>query len=427
MTLPAAAAAGAAYDVDQQIASRWSYWPVAFAGGNLVVISNVPLPLSGVQFSHAMREVGEFKAALQLADDEVRKMYPWDKIIPRKTGIVVVHEQYDTAARQWVSEAVNAYVVYAAPTDPSTARMDITAFSVESVWARRLITKAMSWTSQDQQVIAADLLDPAKFSQIPLGSGTFTGWINVDPPTIPTGVARTHSYEVGQETNLLQAHQDRSQLATNSYEWTTGVRVLSGSSASAATSFRSQYVMAFPKLGRRRTDEFPLPRLRYDIGGAGNVISFQVTRDGSTVPNIVWGRGAGYEDLQTTAMIDNTDQYGNKEWDYGYLQSEARYSNPDVKDANTLRDHMYRLMWDKLGSERWLASLKIRGDLPPYFGSYVIGDDMLLETNDLTWPPDWYVDGVVELPGRIYGWTVQPQQGKQAETIDLIVGGGLPV
>lgn len=421
------AAAVAPYDVEHQVASRWSYWPVAFAGGNLVVISNVPLPLSGVAFSKGMREVGEFKAALQLADSEVREIYPWDKIIPRKTGIVVVHEQYDVDAQRWVSEAADFYVVYAAPSYPATGRMDITAHSVESVWARRLITKAMSWTNQDQRTIAADLLNPALFSEIPLGVDTFTGWITVDPPTVPTGVTRTHSYDKGQETNLLQAHQDRSQLATNSYEWTTSVRVLSGASAIAATSFRPQFVLGFPKLGRRRTDEFPLPRLRYDTGGQGNVVSFEVTRDGSTVPNIVWGRGAGYEDLQTTALVTNIDQYGKNEWDYGYLQSEARYSNPDVRDTNTLRDHMYRLMWDKLGSERWLAKLRIRGDLPPYFGSYVIGDDILLETNDLTWPSDWYTDGVVELPGRIYGWVVTPPQGKQSETVDLIVGGGLPV
>lgn len=424
MTTPTAAAA---YDADQQVPSRWTYWPVSFAGGNLVVISNVSLPLSGVQFARAMREVGEFRAALQLTDDEVQEIYPWDKIIPRKTGIVAVRETFDFSAGRWVSEAVDFFVVYAAPTNIATGRMEITAFSVESVWARRLITKAMSWTNQDQQAIAADLLDPAEFSQIPLGSGTFTGWINVDPPTTPTGVTRTHSYDEGQETNLLQAHQDRSQLATNSYEWTTSVRVLSGASAIEATSFRPQFVLGFPMLGRRRTDEFPLPRLRFDVGGYGNVMSYAVTRDGATVPNIVWGRGAGYEDLQTQALVVNVDQYGKYEWDYGYLMSETRYSNPDVKDVNTLADHMYRLMWDKLGSERWLASLKVRGDLPPYFGTYAIGDDILLETNDRTWPSDWYVDGVVEIPGRIYGWTVTPQQGDTAETIDLIVGGGLPV
>lgn len=410
----------------QQAEVRYTYWPVNFAMGNLTVISNVPLPLSGVAYSKAMREVGELRASLQLADPFVRELYPWDKIIPRKTAIVVVREQYISG--QWVAQAQDAYTVYGAPSDPATGRQTIVAHStVEAMWARRLITKAMSWTDQDQTVIAADLCDPAKFSLVALGANPWPGYITVDPPTAMTGVLRTHSYAEGQETNLLEAHQARSQLATNSYEWTTGLRILSGESAVSAQAFRPVYVMGFPKLGRRRTADFPMPMLTHDRAGTGNVSSLKVNRDGTAVPNIVWGRGDGYEDLQVKARIDNVDQYGKKEWEYGYLQSEERFSNPDVKNVSTLADHMYRLMWDRLGSERYLAEVVVRGDLPPYFGSYVVGDDILLRTNDLTWAPDWFVDGWVYLPGRIYGWTVGPPQGDQHESIHLLVGGGLPV
>lgn len=412
----------------QQAEVRYSYWPVNFAMGNLTVISNQPLPLSGVAFSKAMREVGELRASLQLADPSVRELYPWDKIIPRKTAIVVVREQRDLISGEWVAQAHDSYTVYGAPSDPATGRQTITAHSTpEAMWARRLITKAMSWTNQDQTVLAADLCDPAKFSLIPLGANPWPGYITVDPPTVMTGVLRTHSYAEGQETNLLEAHQARSQLATNSYEWTTGLRVLSGASAVSAQAFRPVYVMGFPQLGRRRTSTFPMPMLTYDIAGTGNVTSMKVNRDGSAVPNIVWGRGDGYEDLQVKTKIDNTDQFGKKEWEYGYLQSEERLSNPDVKNVSTLADHMYKLMWDRLGSERYLAEVVVRGDLPPYFGSYVVGDDVLLRTNDLTWPPDWFSDGWVYLPGRIYGWTVNPPQGDQHESVHLLVGGSLPV
>jgi hypothetical protein len=411
----------------QQRESRYSYWPVNFALGNLTVISNMPLPLSGVAFSKAMREVGELRASLQLADDSVRKLYPWDKIVPRKTALVVVREER-TPSGQWVSQALDSYTVYAAPSSPATGRMEIVAHStVEAQFARRLITRAMTWNLQDQTTIAADLCDPAKFSLLPLGASPWPGWVTVDPPTAPTGVARTHSYEEGQETNLLEAHQARSQLATNSYEWTTGLRILSGSTATSAQAFRPVYVMGFPMLGRRRTADFPMPVLTYDREGRGNVLSFDVRRDGTGVPNVVWGRGDGYEDLQIKDKIENVDQYGKREWEYGYLQSEERLSNPDVSNVSTLRDHMYRLMWDRLGSERYLAKVTVRGDLPPYFGSYVIGDDLLIRTNDPTWPPDWYEAGWVYLPGRIYGWTVRPPQGDQSEQIELLVGGGLPV
>lgn len=413
----------------QQVEVRYSYWPVNFSMGNLTVISNVPLPLSGVAYSKAMREVGELRASLQLADDSVRQLGPWDKIVPRKTAIVVVREEQNPITREWIAQALDAYTVYANPTEPDTGRMLITAHTTpEAQAARRLITKAMTWAAQDQTTIAADLLDPAKFSLIPLAANPWPGYVTVDPPTAMTGVLRDHSYGEGQETNLLEAWQARSQLASNSYEWTTGLRVLSGASPVSAQAFRPVFVMGYPKLGRRREAAFPMPTLTYDRAGTGNVTRLRVNRDGSTVPNIVWGRGDGYEDLQVKAMIKNTDQFGKDEWEYGYLQSEERFSNPDVKIQATLEDHMYRLMWDRLGSERYLAAVDLRGDLPPYFSSYTIGDDLLLRTNDLTWPPDLYDDdGWVSLPGRIYGWTVTPPQGDQGEKIALLVGGGLPV
>ena len=404
---------------------RYSYWPCNFAFGDLTVISNVPLPLSGVQFSQVMRGVGEFRATLQLADPEVRSMNPWATITPRKTAIVVVRSHYDDAAAQWHHVPQQAYIVWAAPRDPATGRMTIMAQSIESTWARRLITKAISWTNQDQTDIAADLLDPALFSLIGPGPAQWPGWITVDPPTTPTGVLRTHNYVERQETNLLEAHQARSQLSTHSYEWTTGIRVLSGADAVSANSFRPLYIMEYPRLGRELSDPFPIPRLRYDTNGTGNVRTFQTAYDGSAVPNIVWGRGLGYEDLQTPTQIQNTDVFGNDEWDYGFLQTEERFSDPDVKLVSTLQDYCYRLMWDRLGSEQFIGTLTLRGNVLPTFDTYVIGDEVILETNDVTWPPDRYDSGgYVSLLARIYGWTVTPPQGEQDETVELLLSGG---
>jgi hypothetical protein len=404
---------------------RYTYWPVNFASGDLAVISNVPLPLSGVKFSQVMRGVGELRATLQLADPEVRAMNPWATIIPRKTGVVVVRSHHDDAADQWMHVPQQAYIIWAAPRDPATGRMTITAQSVESSWARRLITRAMDWANEDQLNIAADLLDPALFSLIGPGTAPWPGWITVDPPTVPTGVLRTHSYAERQETNLLEAHQSRSQLSTGSYEWTTGVRVLVGADAVSASSFRPQYVMSYPRLGRELADAFPIPRLRYDTNGTGNVRTFQYAYEGSDVPNIVWGRGLGYEELQTKTLVTNTDPSGNDEWDYGYLQTEQRFSDPDVKLESTLKDYCYRHMWDRLGSEQFVSSLTLRGNVTPTFDTYAIGDEVVVETNDLTWAPERYDSGgFVSLLARIYGWTVTPPEGDQDETIELLVSGG---
>lgn len=404
---------------------RYTYWPVSYQFGDPTVISNNSLPLSGVKYSQVMRGVGMLQAHLQLSEPEVRALDPWSKVVPRKTGLVVVREEYDAEADRWVSAPVWHGLVWAAPRDPATGRMSIMAQSVESLWARRLITKAMSWNLADQTTIAADLLDPAKFSKVALGVGMWTGWVNVDPPTVPTGVARVWSYDDGQETNLLEAHQARSQLNTNSYEWTTAVRVLSGADAVSASAFRVQYVMGFPRLGRELGGDVPLQRLVYDTEGSGNLSKFGYAYDGSNVPNIVWGRGNGYGDLQTKTKVENVDTAGKKEWEYGFLQTEDRFSDPDVKVESTLIDYCVRYMRERLGSEQFITSVTLRGDVTPYFGTYSIGDQQIISTNDVTWPPDWYdLDGYVELLTRIYGWTVTPPEGDQAETVELVISGG---
>lgn len=405
----------------QPLNVRWTYWPVNYVNGDPTVIGNAPLPLGGVQCSVVMRGVGMLKGSLQLADPLVRALYPWDKVVPRKTGIVAVRSTQDPATGQWGTSWVQHYLVTAAPTEPATGRMKITAVTVEGLWARRLITKAITWNGVDQQQMAADLLNPAVFSKIPLGANPNTGWITVDPPTTPTGVARTFTYVDGQETNLLTAHQDRSQLATNSYEWTTTTRVLSGADGESAQSFRCQYVLGFPKLGRQLGQAYPVPRLLYDVNGTGNVLSFAPQNDASNVTNIVWGRGGGYSDLQVKTQV----QYqpgGTAEWNLGFMQTEGRYSNPDVSDQGTLTDQCYQQMYQTLSSQAYIANLKIRGDLFPYYSSYVIGDQMILATNDVTWPSDYYAaSGYFETVVRVYGWTVTPPEGDSSETVDLLL------
>lgn len=401
-----------------EVEVRYTYWPVSYQFGDPTVISNAPLPLSGVTYSEIMRGVGELRATLQLADEEVRALNPWDKVIPRKTGIVVVRETYDPNAQAWFAVPQQHYVVWAAPRNPETGRMTILGLTVESLWARRLITKGITWASVDQAEIAADLLDPALWSQIALGGGMWPGWINVDPPANTTGVIRSFSYKTGQETNLLEAQQNRSQVS-NGYEWRTSVRVLSGADAVSANTFRLQFVLGFPQLGRQLGDVAPVPRLRFDREGHGNVLTFGYNYDGSDTPNIVWGRGNGYEDLQVKALAQNT------EWLFGFLQTEARFSDPDIILASTLAERCYQYMWEQLSGEQFVASLTIRGDLPPYFGSYVIGDTVIIDTNDVTWPDSFYgPDGFFSLDSRIFGWTVTPPQGNQSETVRLLVAGG---
>lgn len=559
---------------------KYTYWPVAYNFGDPTVISQTPLPLSGVQFSKGMRMVGQLKGSLQLADSRVRAINPWGVVSPRKTGIVIVRSVTDPNTRVTTSQAIDHFTVMQAPRDPATGRMNITAISIEGDWANRLITGsqmitimpgwsytwacqyssgtaglnmvmqvnwydvngvfisataqnmgaqpggslivnlasthiappgasqalpsfygnavpsgdgyafgspsfsvlgsatnylanplfnvagvptlapwlpvsgtttltpavgfcsvasssvsnntglssgtviggtgsvALTWSQADQQQMAADLLNPAKFSQISPAPSPWPGWINVDPPTVPTGVLRDLTYALNSQTNLLTAHQDRSNVI-NGYEWTTSLVVLSGADPLSANSYRVQFDLGYPRLGAQLTQGDDVPRFAFKVDGSGNTINYQLAYDGTGVMNIEWGNGAGYDSSTVQALSTNP-----KDWQFGFLQSEGQYSNPDVSIQQTLQDYTDSRIVQANASEQYLSGLTVRGDLPPYFGSYGIGDDMVFEADDWTWPDNADGSRGVELATRIMGWTVTPPEGQNSEQVSFVVSGG---
>jgi hypothetical protein len=408
---------------------RYTYWPVHYKGGDPTVISATPLPLSGVQYSQVARGVGELRASLQLADPDVRAIKPWEVIYARKTGIVAVRSVRDASGAE-THVVVWHGIIWENPTDASTGRMEITAQTVESLWARRCVTGPprsvgwvptpadpgeLSWAQADQATMAADLLDPSKFSQLGTGALGFPGWITVDPPGVTTGVLRDFTYKRNQQTNLLEAHQDRSKVI-NGYEWTTTTKVLSGTDAYSASTYRCQFILGYPRLGRQYGVS-DVPRVSYFVDGRGNALPPKYAHSGLAVPNAVWGNGSGLDDATVRALATNT-----QEWDNGFLITESRYSNPDVSVQATLQDYTNAAILQALANEIYISELELRGDLQPYFGSYVIGDDLILVSDDWTLPD--LSDGTREKASltRIMGWRVTPPEGNGTERVSLMLG-----
>jgi len=487
---------------------RYTYWPVNYYLGDPTVISAAPLPLSGVKFSRLAKGTGELRASLQVSDPDVRAMVPWQLVVPRKTGIVVVR-----SARIGDADEVHTIewhgVVWAAPIDDQTGRMDISAKTIEYAWAQRLITGPMAggdlvFSQSDRTFIVQDLLKPERFSQLgpaaitgtavaavasatldrviinttDLGqfaigdyihvtdistgqyrtnaSGTtnifvitdlvnaggisavvvspffaslpqigdivkafdlYPGWINVDPPTVPTGKLHDLTYKRDQQTNLLEAHQDRSN-AYDGYDWYTTTRVLVGTNAYNASSYRVQYVMGYPRLGNQYGVN-NIPRFSYYVDGRGNVITAETAYDGSGVRNVMWGAGAGYDSTTLRALTTNST-----DWRNGFLITEGRYSNPDLSVADTLQAYTDAALVQTYANERFLKSVTVRGDMPPYFGSYGICDDALFTTDG--WGNPDRADGTRDVTylTRIMGWTVTPPEGTNSETIELVLAGG---
>lgn len=417
---------------EREQATSYSYWPVDYLNGDPTVISNVPAPLSGVQYSELARGVGELRATLQLADDEVRATNPWEKFVPRKTGIVVVRSVTDPDTGQLNHDAVWHGILWQAPTDPATGRMELLFQTVESLWARRLITgpppvgqrdasgnllPSVTWSQADQAQIVRDLLNPLFFSQLGVAAGQFPGWINVEAPVANMGVPRDLTYRRGQETNLLQAHQDRSSII-NGYEWRTSVRVLSGTNAYNATSFRLQFIWGYPRLGRSYLDDVDIPTFNYQVDGRGNVVNIKYAYDGTGVSNMMWGTGAGIDDDALRVWTSNSS-----DWTYGFLATEGRYSNSDVIERNTLQQQNDAQLLQGYANERFISALTLRGDLQPYYRSYLIGDDCLVLTDDWTWPNNPDGSRGVQFVSRIMGWKVTPPEGNNSEKLELVLGG----
>lgn len=503
------ALASSAYDLPEEQQVLYTYWPVNYYRGDPRVISNAPLPLSGVSYSQQMKGVGELKGSLQLADADVRAMNPWDLVLPRKTGIVAVRSVLvDEATATYEHTAVWHGVVWTREPNPMTGRWEITARTIEYSWARRLITGPMAggdllWAQKDRTVIVQDLLTPERFSQlgppstygtavavadagsvdrvivaaadatdIPVGGyvrvraldgsyrtdstgntdifnvtslvdggglwavvlapnlasisligdvveviNLWPGWITVDKPTKVTLKLHDFSYKRDQQTNLLTAHQDRSKVS-DGYDWYTDVRVLSGPSAIDAVSFRCRYVMGYPRLGRQYgVDE--IPRFTFRVGGQGNVIDAGATFNGEGVANAMWGQGAGYDTDALRSLATNAS-----DWTNGYLITEDRYSNPDVSRSDTLDSYTVAALVQTYANERYLKAVTVRGDKPPFFGTYALGDDALFSSDDWTNPDGGNGDRDTTYLTRIMGWTVTPPEGNHSETVQLILAGG---
>lgn len=505
-----ASLAAASYDLPEEQQVSYTYWPVNYYLGDPTVISNAPLPLSGVAFSSQMKGVGELRASLQLADAEVRAMNPWELVLPRKTGIVVVRSVLvDDEAGTYEHTAVWHGTVWKRDARPETGRWEIVARSVEYSWARRLITGPMAggdliWAQKDRTLIVQDLLTPELFSQVgppavlataavtatsgatnrvnvadadavdfpigsylriiqadgayrtdasgtisvfrvtgqtPVGGGNtwllldpftgsvaiagetvvgvslFPGWINVDKPTHMTGELHDFSYKRDQQTNLLTAHQDRSKV-DDGYDWYTSVRVLSGVSALDATSYRCQYVMGYPRLGRvYGVDE--IPRFIFRVSGQGNVLRATPTYNGEAVSNVVWGQGSGYDSDAVRALATNS-----RDWGDGFLITEERYSNPDLSRSDTLEAYTIANLVQSYANEQFLQSVEVRGDKPPFFGTYAVGDDALFSTDDWTNADGPNGDRDTTYLTRIMGWIVSPPEGDKSEMIKLVLAGG---
>lgn len=502
------AALDALAELPEQQVVRYTYWPVNYYLGDPTVISAAPLPLSGVKFSRLAKGAGELRASLQMSDPDVRAMKPWELVLPRKTGIVVIRSAKLEGDEREVHTIEWHGMVWEAPVNDETARMEITARTVEYNWAQRLITGPMAggdlvFAQRDRTFIVQDLLNPEKFSQIgpdttpptatatvnsvaldrvwvtnanaanfPVGTylrvasgpgvyrtdatgaisvfrvtstsvsggntalilnpnlGTlsvigdvvsmvtlFPGWITVDPPTAPTGQLHDLTYKRDQQTNLLEAHQDRSNVG-DGYDWFTTTRVLSGTDAYQASTYRVQYVMGYPRLGRQYGVD-NIPRFSRYIDGRGNVLTATTVHNGSGVRNVMWGAGAGFDSSTVRALATNSG-----DWTNGFIITEGRYSNPDVSVLTTLQSYTNAALIQSYANEQFLKSVSVRGDMPPYFGSYNIGDDALYTTDG--WGNPDRADGTRDLTylTRILGWTVTPPEGTHNETVELLLAGG---
>lgn len=245
----------------------------------------------------------------------------------------------------------------------------------------------------------------------------FPGWINVDKPAAMTGRVHDMTYKRDQQTNLLEAHQARSNVS-DGYDWYTSVRVLSGANAHDASTYRVQYVMGYPRLGRiYGVDD--IPRFSFFVDGRGNTLSASGVYNGSGVNNVVWGAGAGFDSAALRAVTTYAADWAN-----GFLITEGRYSNPDVSVAETLQDYTNSALVQSYANERFLDKVTVRGDLPPYFGSYSIGDDALFTTDGWGNPDGPDGDRSTTFLTRIMGWTVTPPEGTNSERVELVLSGG---
>jgi hypothetical protein len=370
------------------------------------------LPLRQVRLSTVLGgESGTLSALIPVSDPDVRALNPWAVAVPRRTALYVRRiEVYPPGTIANREKVIWGGIVWDLDPHAGEGVLELKAATFESYLARRYIDEDRVYSQAEQTAIHANIIGYFEVSK----EG---GDIGIATAPIHTGQKRDRHYLAKDNHQILQVLQQLSRVE-NGFDW-----YIEPFREEVTGLYRRRVLYGYPRLGRTAAGPTGPLRLRhYTDGSPTNIVAPpKVKRQGTVVDNemIGIGKSVGEEQLRVTVTAA---ELGRPEIQSGFPLLQGVHSDTSVSVPETLKENAGAALRKGWVSEIILTEVTLQGTTSPTLHDVNLGDDVLVDTDDATWPAP------VTLAGRIYAISVALAEGESSEQVTLTLAGeGLTV
>lgn len=265
------------------------------------------LPFTKVSFTQQLNSIGTFTGSLLLSGFNAQNYNVEQGTRPAWTGLYVIHN----------NDIVWAGVIWQRDYDSESQTLTITAREILSYFERRRIVNDKTYTAQDPQFIAKDLIDYAQsksHGNIGLVVDSYTA----------SAYATTRKFNAYEYKGVYQAIKD---LSNGCFDFRTY-----GKLDPATGNIQPHFQMGSPIVGKgynaanRTAVNFMFP---------GNLVSYKFPEDGIGAANTLYGLGYGANNARVVAKaIDPAKIQGSGDWPL--LEDSVNYL--DIGDVQLVKD-----------------------------------------------------------------------------------------
>lgn len=355
------------------------------------------LPLVDAELSEVIGGPAEGTGRVPLTNDLIRAADPWTATRQRRT---LCFAQRTVTAGDTVVAAPCLWAGIVWKRVRSGSDMKLTMSTVESYLAQRLVPTDRTFAAAEDAAMLRTIL--ADSEAVPSGAlGLVLGATTLG----------TYSDRTVLASDLKTVLETVQSIAANgAFEW----RIQPGYDPSTG-GFTLTLVIGRPLGSAANT---ALVWSTAPGGRPGNeVLGYELTEDGTGVPNRVVGIGAGDPPDQLRSVALSSD-VGPDELAAGYplLESGLGSSTNDLVTQAAVDRHTRSELTAMRGAETRITSLTVRGDRGPTVDTYSLGDTLGLNLDDpLQQTPRL-------LSGRILGRKIQPVQPGRTERVAMTLG-----
>jgi hypothetical protein len=367
------------------------------------------LPLIGVQFGTVLNGIGSFTGKIPMTtDSNLRKRGLIGACEPARTGLYALQNGLPV----W------AGIIWTRSYDSQMKQITIGASEVMSYFQHRYITSTIDYQNIEQCAVVRDFF--LTFGHITHGS--FAGDGNL---TLARLSIDNYNYvDLTNTGQLINFHVDYFQFLSlydafvqihdndNGFDWRvdtfTNTGNESGTSFIPNTEYLNTIRFGYPHIG------VPSNKTGYVFEYPGNIINYTWPEDGSTVRTVTYGTGNGSGSSMLVSTVQGSD---GSLLGYPELESFASHKQvvqQDILDSKTRQDQL------SLQRPNVLATITVKPDLEPYFGTYRVGDAVRVRIDDERFNNDY--NNKLDTLFRIVQTNFSLVNDSSPETVTLTLG-----